>query len=194
MELGQHLFADVEGDPVVVLEDADDGSAHGHELAHFGVNLVDGSVAGSHEVAVLKDGLGRGDASAGHAHHGGSGLLVLLLSAGACQRELVLGGAELRVGGVIGGFGLVALLGGDDALLVEVLHALIGLLGDVGGGLGRAHHVLGRGDDLLAASTLRSAASATCFMAWACESVASATDEWMWTTVSPAWTVSPSLT
>ena len=130
------VLADVERGPLVVHHgDAHDGSAGANEFTHLGIDVGDftghlGPLNGFAHVAL-------------HLLHGTTGLTcggrscTALLVTGTVHGHLIIAlcSLDLCLCRFVHGLGLVKLLGADDFLLMEFLHAIVGLLGNFKTGL-----------------------------------------------------------
>ena len=139
----------VEGHPQVAhVEDGHHRIAAADQFALLGDDRRDLARHGriDHRVADVR--LHLADSPFGLADAGRGGLLVLL--AGAVRRHVILrlGGQRRGLHGLVVGRGLVELLRRNHSVVVEVLHALVGLAGQFQPGLRLLPHVH-RGLDLL---------------------------------------------
>ena len=140
---------DVEGHPQVgQVEDGHHGIAAAHQFALFGDDGRNLARHGRIDHRVADVGFDLAHGSFGLADTCRSGLLVLL--AGSVRRQVVLrlGGQRRGFHRLVVGRRLVQLLLGDYPLVVEVLHAVVGLARQFQPGLRLLPHVQG-GFDLL---------------------------------------------
>ena len=153
LHAAQLVFADIECAPYVVHHrDAHDGRAQSHEFSHLGINLAHLALYLCHLHRLAQQ-------RAHHIHSVAGGLCVhrshlTLLFAGSVLSHfiLALGSLYLCFGRLVRGKGFITLLSAYDALVVEVLHAVIGFLGYLAGSLGLLHQLVGTLYLLLACS------------------------------------------
>ena len=124
----QPVFADVKSEPHVteVLHRHDRGTLT-HQFAHLGVTGGDDAVCRRGEGNLFQIGIHQRHGRVGALHQGDRGVLIFL--PGAVHRHVVLalGGTRGGAGGLVLGLHLVEFLVGNDLLLVQGLHTLIGL-------------------------------------------------------------------
>ena len=128
------VFTHIEGAPHIAHDrDAHDWGTETYQLAYLRINVAYLALALSHLDSLLQEIL--------HYIHGALrslgvvGCHALLLLTCTVLRHLILasGCCHLSLCSLVGSEGLVAFLTADDALVVEVLHAVVGFLGDGSG-------------------------------------------------------------
>ena len=144
---------DIEGHPHVAgVEDGHHGVAAADELALLGDDRRNLARHRGVDHCVVDIGFDLVHCALGLENLGRSGLLILLAGAVAGHGILSLCGLGRRLHRLVVGGGLVELLGRNDALVVEVFDALVGLAGQFEPGLRLLPHVA-CGLDLLDAGT-----------------------------------------
>ena len=125
------VFADIEGSPHIAHDrDAHDRRTKTHQLAYLWIDIAYLAFALGNLNRLLQEILHYIHGALGSLGVVGSHALLLLTCSVLGHFILALGCSHLSLCCLVGSKSLIALLTADDALVVEVLHAVVGLLGD----------------------------------------------------------------